>query len=169
MRALSDRFDELLGPAGRRLMYVHMFGQRELMLRFNDQGVPAWEDRVLRVGLPLFVRLVSRVLDIRPGVEQDGRGCRLARARPRRRAALGRAPLPFGERFTAADLTFAALSAPLRDAAATTASRCRSRRSSPRAPPGWSDGPEPTLPERTRYGCMPRTARTPAVAAGVAG
>ena len=69
--ALCARFDELLGPAGRRLVYVHMFGgERELMLRFNDQGVPAWEDRVLRVGLPLFEKLISRVLDIRPGVEQ---------------------------------------------------------------------------------------------------
>ena len=49
VRALCARFDELLGPSGRRLVYVHMFGgERELMLRFNDQGVPAWEDRLLR-------------------------------------------------------------------------------------------------------------------------
>lgn len=113
MRALSDRFDELLGPAGRRLMYVHMFGQRELMLRFNDQGVPAWEDRVLRIGLPLFVRLVSRVLDIRPGVEQDDEAV-VWRELDRVAGLLsdGR-PYLCGERFTAADLTFAALSAPL--------------------------------------------------------
>ena len=113
VRALSDRFDELLGPAGRRLMYVHMFGQRELMLRFNDQGVPAWEDRVLRIGLPLFVRLVSRVLDIRPGVEQDDEAV-VWRELDRVAGLLsdGR-PYLCGERFTAADLTFAALSAPL--------------------------------------------------------
>ena len=69
---LCARLDEGLGPAGRRLVYVHMFGgDRELMLRFNDQGVPAWEDRAVRVGLPLFEKLIARILDIRPGVEQD--------------------------------------------------------------------------------------------------
>ena len=50
------RFDERLGPSGRRLMYVHMLADRELMLRFNDQGVPPWEDRALRLGWPLAVR-----------------------------------------------------------------------------------------------------------------
>ena len=112
---LCRRFDERLGPAGRRLIYVHMFkpDQRELMLRFNNQGVPAWEDRALRVGMPLAKLLVSRVLDIRPGVEvqdealvwreYDHVGEILADGRP----------YLCGSSFTAADLTFAALSAPL--------------------------------------------------------
>ena len=112
---LSGRFDELLGPAGRRLIYVHMFKpeQRKLMLRFNNQGVPAWEDRALRVGLPVAKRLISRVLDIRPGIEvqdealvwreYDNIGEILADGRP----------YLCGGTFTAADLTFAALSAPL--------------------------------------------------------
>jgi glutathione S-transferase len=68
---LCRRFDEEMGPRGRRLMYVHMLAQRELVLRFNNQGVPAWEDRALRYGWPLIVRLVRRVLDIRPGVETE--------------------------------------------------------------------------------------------------
>ena len=111
--ALCARFDELLGPAGRRLAYVHMFGQRELLLRFNDQGVPAWEDRLLRLGLPLFERLISRVLEIRPGVEQGDE--RLVWQELDHVAELlsdGRSYL-CGERFTAADLTFAALCAPV--------------------------------------------------------
>src|SRR3984893_654056 len=34
--AFCRRLDERLGPRGRRLMYVHMLAQRELMLRFNN-------------------------------------------------------------------------------------------------------------------------------------
>ena len=33
-------------------MYTHMLAQRKLMLRFNNEGVPAWEDRALRLGWP---------------------------------------------------------------------------------------------------------------------
>jgi glutathione S-transferase len=108
---LCRRFDERLGPAGRRLMYTHMLAARELMLRFNNQGVPRREDRALRLAWPLAVRRVRRDLGIRPELEAadeaavwheldfvaellaDGRGhiC--------------------GERFGAADLTFAAMAA----------------------------------------------------------
>jgi hypothetical protein len=45
---LCRRLDEELGPSGRRLMYVHMLAQRKLMLRFNNEGVPRWEDRAIR-------------------------------------------------------------------------------------------------------------------------
>ena len=38
--AVCRRLDERLGPHGRRLIYVRMFEQRELMLRYNDQGCP---------------------------------------------------------------------------------------------------------------------------------
>jgi hypothetical protein len=65
------RLDEVLGPRGRRLMYTHMLAQRDLMLRFNNQGVPAWEDRMMRVGWPLAVRYAQRELGIRPGVEVE--------------------------------------------------------------------------------------------------
>jgi glutathione S-transferase len=111
--ALCTRFDELLGPAGRRLIYVHMFGERELLLRFNDQGVPAWEDRILRVGLPVFKRLISRVLDIRPGVEQGDEALVWQELDHAAQLLSDGRPYLCGERFTAADLTFAALCAPV--------------------------------------------------------
>jgi len=108
--ALCRRFDERLGPSGRRLMYVHMLPQRGLMLRFNNQGVPRWEDRTMRWGWPLLMRLGRRELGIRPGIEAEDQAvvwreldfvaALLADGRPH----LG------GERFGAADLTFAALS-----------------------------------------------------------
>jgi glutathione S-transferase len=110
---LCARFDEELGPKGRRLMYVHMLGDRRLALRFNNQGVPRWEDGAIRRGWPLAASFLRRALDIRPGVEvadeaavwrefdfvagllEDGR------------------PHLCGERFGAGDLTFAAMSAAL--------------------------------------------------------
>jgi glutathione S-transferase len=110
---LCRRFDEVLGPRGRRLMYVHMFGARELALRFNNQGVPAWEDRAIRFGWPLARRLVGRVLEIRPGVEtEDEQAVWREFDFVAERLADGR-PYLCGESFGAADLTFAALSAPV--------------------------------------------------------
>jgi glutathione S-transferase len=111
--AICRRLDERLGPSGRRLMYVHMFTDRELALRYNNQGVPTWEDRALRWGWRPITGIVNHVLEIKPGVEVadeatvwgefDFVADRLADGRP----------YLSGERFGAADLTFAALSAPL--------------------------------------------------------
>ena len=109
--ALCMRLDEGLGPAGRRLMYVHMLARRELLLRFNNQGVPPWEDLALRAGWPFAVRLVGRVLDIHPGVEiQDEAVVWRELDHVGELLADGR-PYLCGERFGAADLTFAALAA----------------------------------------------------------
>ena len=35
-------------------MYVHMLARPEFALRFNNVGVPRWEDRAVRWGFPLF-------------------------------------------------------------------------------------------------------------------
>ena len=66
---LCRRLDEGLGPRGRRLMYVHMLANPRLALRFNNAGVPGWEDRFIRYGWPVVQRYVKHVLDIRPGIE----------------------------------------------------------------------------------------------------
>ena len=68
---LCRRFDEGLGPRGRRLMYIHMLADAKLALRFNNAGVPGWEDRFIRYGWPVAQRYVKRVLDIRPGIEVE--------------------------------------------------------------------------------------------------
>jgi glutathione S-transferase len=109
--ALCRRFDERLGPHGRRLIYVHMLRQRDLAMPFNNQGVPRWEADVMRFGWPLITRFISRVLQITPGVEADDEA--VVTAEFDRVAQLlgdGR-PYLCGERFGAADLTFAALAA----------------------------------------------------------
>ena len=108
---LCRRFDERLGPRGRRLMYVNMLAHRDLMLRFNDQGVPRWEDRALRLGWPLAVRFVGRALAIRPGIEVEDEAAVWGELDfVAERLSDGREYL-CGESFGAADLTFAALSA----------------------------------------------------------
>lgn len=111
VEGLCARLDERLGPSGRRLMYVHMLAQRELLLRFNNHGVPAWEDRAIRWGWPVAVSFVGRALGIRPGVEaQDEATVWRELDFVAGLLADGR-PHLCGERFGAADLTFASLSA----------------------------------------------------------
>ena len=108
---LCRRFDEELGPRGRRLMYIHMLAEPKLTLRFNNQGVPPWEDRALRLGWPLALRWMRHALAIRPGIEvEDEAAVWRELDFVAELLADGREHL-CGERFGAADLTFAALSA----------------------------------------------------------
>jgi glutathione S-transferase len=107
---LCRRFDEGLGPTGRRLMYLHMLTQPKLTLRFNNQGVPPWEDRALRFGWPLAVRWLRRELGIRPGIEAEDEAA-VWREFDFVAELLTERKHLCGDRFGAADLTFAALSA----------------------------------------------------------
>jgi glutathione S-transferase len=109
--ALCRRLDERLGPSGRRLMYVHMLAQRKLVLSFNDQGVPLWEDRALRFGWPLMRRFVARELGIAPGVEREDEAAVFQELDFVASILADGRPYLCGARFGAADLTFAALSA----------------------------------------------------------
>jgi glutathione S-transferase len=108
---LSRRFDAELGPRGRRLIYVHMLPQRELVFRFNNQAVPAWEDRLIRHGWPLVNPFMRRVLGITPGIEVQDEAAVWREFDFVAQTLERRGPYLCGERFTAADLTFAALSA----------------------------------------------------------
>jgi glutathione S-transferase len=113
VEGLCRRLDTELGPRGRRLMYVHMFTAPKLALDFNNAGVPRWEDRAIRLGWPVAKAVVGRVLEISPGVEREDEAAVwreldfIAQLR-----ADGR-PHLCGESFSAADLTFAALAAPM--------------------------------------------------------
>lgn len=109
---LCRRFDQELGPSGRRLLYVNMLARDKVTLAFNNQGIPRWEDRVSRYGWPVIAHMVKRVLGIRPGVEVDDEAAVWRELDYVAGLRDGR-PYLCGERFGAADLTFAALSAPL--------------------------------------------------------
>jgi glutathione S-transferase len=109
--ALCRRFDEHLGPDGRRVMYAHMLPHRDLMLRFNNVGVPAWEARTLRALYRVSGPFAAQRIGLGPNtIERDTPRIRAELDFVAERLADGRAYL-CGERFTAADLTFAALAA----------------------------------------------------------
>jgi glutathione S-transferase len=108
---LSRWLDEGLGPDGRRLMYAHMLPQKRLMLRYNNQGVPRWEGWTMTALWPLVTRFAGRELGLRETTIRDDEP-RVWQAFDAiaERLADGRRYL-CGDRFTAADLTFACLSA----------------------------------------------------------
>ncbi len=111
--ALARRFDAGLGPSGRRLIYVRMFAQRELLFKYNNQGVPGHEARIVRHGLPLMSRFVGRALGIAPGVEVADEALVWREFDFVAELLSDGRPYLLGDRFTAADLTFAALAAPV--------------------------------------------------------
>jgi glutathione S-transferase len=110
-RALERDFDARLGPHGRRWMYQEMRGRRDVVYAYACTGVPAWQRRLLPLAYPAMVRLIDRHLDISPATAAESlREVRATFDAVAARLADGR-PFLMGERFTAADLTFAALAA----------------------------------------------------------
>ena len=108
---LCRELDDGLGPDGRRLMYALMLELKGPMLRVNNQGVPAWEARMMSALWPLMTRWGRRKLGIDADtVRVDEQNVRRAFDSIAERLADGR-PHLCGERFTAADLTFASLAA----------------------------------------------------------
>jgi len=110
--ALEQRFDTVLGPEGRRWLYHEVFKDARRYAPWNLTGVPAWERRAFPIVLPMAKLVIRRYLDVneatvarailRVDEEFDFVGGLLADGRP----------YLTGDRFTAADLAFAALSAP---------------------------------------------------------
>ena len=109
--ALCRRLDTRLGPDGRRLIYALMLPHKEELMRFNNQGVPPWEARALGALWPPARGWARRELAIRPTtVSDDGPRVRAEFDLVAKLLSDGR-PFLCGERFSAADLTFAALAA----------------------------------------------------------
>ena len=113
VRLLEADFNARLGPHSRCWMYQQLRERRDLALAYGCTGVPAWERASLRFGYPVLIAIVARVLDVTSATavksEAEVRatfeevGARLADGRP----------YLCGEQFTAADLTFSALAAPM--------------------------------------------------------
>jgi glutathione S-transferase len=110
-RKLERDFDARLGPHGRRWMYNELRGRRDLAIAYACTGVPAWQRRTLPVFYPAVSRVIDRYLDISPASAAESETVvRTAFDEVAERLSDGR-PYLCGERFTAADLTFAALAA----------------------------------------------------------
>ena len=107
--ALERGFDAILGPAGRLWMYQHLLDRPDLAVRYGCVGVPRWERRTL----PRLFGVMARIIKGKLGVsavaaEESERRVDATFDDVAERLADGR-PYLVGERFSAADLAFAAL------------------------------------------------------------
>lgn len=113
VRTLQRDFDARLGPEGRRWMYHGLRGRRDIAIAYGCTGVPAWQRRALPFAYPLAARIIDRYLDVTPATAaQSEAEVRAIFDGVAERLGDGR-PYLCGERFSAADLTFASLAAPL--------------------------------------------------------
>ncbi len=110
---LEEYFDQVLGPHARRWAYHQVLGDRKLSREMDGFPVPAWERRTLTVFRPLAFALLRRGMNITAETAERSRA-RVDESFDRAAGILadGRRYLA-GDRFTAADLTFAALAAPV--------------------------------------------------------
>jgi glutathione S-transferase len=106
-------FDRRLGPATRRLAYFHVLDDPLELRRLVEARIPLAERKLFRMAQPLIVAFLRR------GLRIDAAGARKSEARiievfdeVETRLARGGRYL-VGNTLTAADLTFAALAAPV--------------------------------------------------------
>jgi glutathione S-transferase len=111
VEALVARFDATVGPAARLLTYATLLGEPEAFVRTAGAGLSPRRAIPLRVARPLIAATIRRFF----GVDADA----VRRAEATLEAELafagatrGTSRYLVGGRFTAADLTFAALLAP---------------------------------------------------------
>jgi glutathione S-transferase len=113
VRKLEEGFNTRLGPHSRCWMYQQLRRRRDLALSYGCAGIPRWEQATLRLGYPVLISIVARVLDVTPATAvQSESEVRAVFDQVGERLADGRSFL-CGEKFTAADLTFSALAAPV--------------------------------------------------------
>lgn len=109
---LEDDLDRDLGPATRRWAYFQLLDRRDLEDRLFGSA-PRWERLALAAARPLAVRFLTRSLKIdAAGAERSRQKIDAVFTRLSELVGDGRRFL-VGNRFTVADLTFAALAAPI--------------------------------------------------------
>nr|MBA3499128.1 glutathione S-transferase family protein [Deltaproteobacteria bacterium] len=110
--ALEDDFDTHLGPATRRWAYFQML-PHVAQLAFLMKGVPRYEQLAFKATRPLAIAFLKRSLKVDDeGAERSRMKIEDTFGRLSQHLADGRRFL-IGDRFSVADLTFAALAAPV--------------------------------------------------------
>ncbi len=105
--------DVELGPATRLLAYHHLLPQPQLCLPTIQTSGPRWQQRLVRPLFPLIRAAMRWRMQIHEaGAQAARRAIAQVFSVVAQRLADGR-PYLLGEQFSAADLTFAALAAPL--------------------------------------------------------
>ena len=111
--ALEHELDEGYGPDGRLWMYESLRERRDIAVAYVTPTVPAWERRLFTAAHPAVQWIIDRVLDVSAEAAAEAeRAIDATLDRVAERLSDGR-PYLNGERFSATDLTFAALSAPV--------------------------------------------------------
>jgi glutathione S-transferase len=111
--AVERDFDADLGPEARRWAYFHILPRRDLGRAYNCTGVPAWERRAFPLLFGVVSGYVRHLFAIGPETgAQAGAAVQRTFDAVAARLQDGR-PYLCGDAFTAADLAFAALAAPV--------------------------------------------------------
>lgn len=109
---LEELFDRRLGPHSRRWLYFHLLAERPRVIRFMRPYYDEGQIKLFDFAFPVFARMMKRVMRITP--ESSRRSLDYLRGvfdMVSERLADGRRFL-LGDRFSIADVTFAALGAP---------------------------------------------------------
>jgi glutathione S-transferase len=107
----EEFLDEVFGPSGRLWMYTYMLKKIDLLLRYSKaHGIPDYEIRLMAILFPLFKPFANHRLKMTSASRRESKET-VDGILDKVAAQLGQRKYLFGDRFTAADLTFAALSA----------------------------------------------------------
>lgn len=116
---LERGFDDVLGPHSRLWMYQQLLGTPEIAAKYGVTGIPCWQKALVGPAFPLVARFIRTRFSIDD--EQAQRSLKLAEsqmdlaAERLQKATNGSGTGTFlcGDRFTAADLSFACMAVPL--------------------------------------------------------
>jgi glutathione S-transferase len=110
---LEDSFDRKLGPATRRLAYFHVLDDTRATRKLLGSHIGAVERTLFLLSQPAITAFVRRGLRIRADTAKKSEERLVAVFDDVEKLLAGGGRYLVGDRFTAADLTFAALAAPV--------------------------------------------------------